>query len=479
MIETILNNLHLEKILWIIKKKLALMVIFGALGGMLGGTYAFLTNTTVYRAEVSFYVYSNPDYVYDSSVNISNAEFTQAKNLLQSYILIMKSDTVMQKVIDEVGLQCTTEELAGSISSRVIENTAVFYVYVYHQNPYSAMEIANAVAQVAPAEISRIVKSGGIEVVDYATLPLQPYSSTSLVKFMLLGFAGGFVLSAALFMFLGLLDTTIRRRYELKLAFNIPVLGDVPMMTAPSKKVKVDKILSADSPFAMKESYNAIRANLLFTGRGEKCPVYVITSADQNEGKTLNSINLAIGYAQLGKRVLLIDGDMRNSSVAHCLGLNNHEGLSKYLAGINDSVTVQEAREGLFVIPGGAVPPNPSELLAGRRMEELLEQMKEQYDTIIIDMPPVGIVTDALLLAKLATAYILVVRAYQSRMGKEKGAVAMLEQVGANICGFIFNGLNPKSEDYNYKSYQYNYSYGGDGDGSDGGKKRRRSKKQK
>lgn len=460
MIETILGNFHLEKILWIVKKRLAWMIIFGAVGGMLGGAYAALTSRTVYRADVSFYVYSNPDYVYDSSVNITNAEFTQAKNLLQSYMLILKSDTVMQKVIDELGLNCTTSELADNISSRIAENTAVFYVYVYHSDPYSAMEIANAIAQVAPSEISRIVKSGGIEVIDYAALPQSPYSSTSLVKFVLIGFIGGFGLSAALFLLLGLMDTTIRRRYELRLAFRIPVIGEIPMMTAPSKKVKTEKILGDDSPFAIKESYNTLRANMLFTGRGEKCPVYVVTSAEQNEGKTLNSINIAVSYAQLGKRCLLIDGDMRNLSVASMLGMDSAAGLSQYLAGMQEKAEPQEIRKNLFVLTGGAVPPNPAELIAGDRMELLLEEMKRQFDCIIIDMPPVGIVTDALLLTKLATAYILIVRAYQSKLGKEKSVVAMLEQVDANICGIVFNGLNPKSEDYNYKSYKHDYKYG-------------------
>ena len=87
MLETILNNFHLEKILWILQKRIAYIMILGVLGGMAGGAYAYLTNSTLYRAEVSFYVYSDPDYVYDSSVNISNSEFTQAKNLVQSYIL--------------------------------------------------------------------------------------------------------------------------------------------------------------------------------------------------------------------------------------------------------------------------------------------------------------------------------------------------------------------------------------------------------
>ena len=178
MLETILNNFHLEKILWILQKRIAYIMILGVLGGMAGGAYAYLTNSTLYRAEVSFYVYSDPDYVYDSSVNISNSEFTQAKNLVQSYILILKSNTILQKVLEEAGLDYGTEALSGRIGTSVVENTAVFYVYTYDSDPYRAMELANAIGRVAPKEIGRIVKSGGIEVIDYATLPEAPYSST-------------------------------------------------------------------------------------------------------------------------------------------------------------------------------------------------------------------------------------------------------------------------------------------------------------
>ena len=155
MLETILNNFHLEKILWILQKRIAYIMILGVLGGMAGGAYAYLTNSTLYRAEVSFYVYSDPDYVYDSSVNISNSEFTQAKNLV-------KSNTILQKVLEEAGLDYGTEALSGRIGTSVVENTAVFYVYTYDSDPYRAMELANAIGRVAPKEIGRIVKSGGI-----------------------------------------------------------------------------------------------------------------------------------------------------------------------------------------------------------------------------------------------------------------------------------------------------------------------------
>jgi capsular exopolysaccharide synthesis family protein len=472
MIETILNNFNIERLLWIVKRKLALMIIFGALGGVIAGAYAIQTSETIYSASASFYVYSNPEYAYDSTVNITSADFSLAKMLVQSYTLVLKSDTVLDKVIEELSLTISPEALAGSIYTNMVEDTSVFYITVYDQDPYKAMEITNALADIAPSEISRIVKSGGIEVIDYAKLPTDPYTTTSLIKFVIIGLIGGFGLSAAIFLFLGLIDTTIRRRYELKDVFTIPILGEIPQMISPSRNVKFDKILHEESPFAIKESYSSLRANILFTGKGEKCPVFAVTSAEENEGKTLNSINIAMALSQLGKKVLIIDGDMRNSSVGKQLHIDQEIGLSHYLAGMTDVANLYEETDNLSVLLAGSIPPNPAELLGGNKLDELLLEMKKKFDFIVIDLPPVGIVADARLIAQKVTGYFLVVRSGVSKINKEKRTVQYLEQVGAEINGFIYNGVNPKSSDYTYKNYSYEYQYGSD-------KKKKKKKKEK
>lgn len=462
MVETIINNFHLEKILWIVKKKIAFMIIFAAVGGCALGGYAFATNENRYQAMISFYVYSNREYLYDSSMTMSNSDFTLAKNLVPSYTRVLLSQSVLSMVIEETGLPYTAEQLASMIEYRVVENTAIFSVWVYSANPYDAMALANAIADIAPTEIARIVKTGGIEVVDRAELPRRPYSSKNMTKFVLLGVMGGGGASAVLFLFLGLLDTTIRRKYELRLMFTIPILGEVPVMEAPKrKKEKADTVLKPESLFTVKECYSVIRTNMMFLGKGEKCPVFAVTSAEQNAGKTLNSINLAVTYAWLGKRVLLIDGDMRKPSVGRTLGIKSSFGLSQYLAGIIQQVPVHKYNEQLDIIPGGHIPPNAAELLAGDKMGELLETMKLEYDSIVIDLPPAGIVSDGLVLAPRVTSYLLIVKMGESRLNVVRGAVLALEQVGADIGGIICNGISLKSQDYNYRGYgRKGYTYG-------------------
>lgn len=459
MFKTILNNFHLEKLIWIIKSKLTYMVLAGLLCAMLAGAFASVTRTVTYQAEISFYVYSNPDYAQDNGVNLSSSEIAQANTLLASYMQILYSNSFLNKIIEETGLEnYTTSALQKRISATSVSDTAVFEVRVLDENPLNAMLIANAIGELAPDEITRIVKSGGLEVLDEAELPTEPYASTSVFMYALLGGAAGFVLVAVWAVVKGLLNTTIRRPYEIEDLFTIPILGAVPLLLPEKENRKASALLEDGSSFALKEAYSNIRMNLLFMKTEEKCPVYAVTSADCEEGKTFNALNLGAAFAQLGRKVLVIDADMRRSSMAELLELNDlKEGLSEYLEGITKEVSVLHRTENLDIILAGILPPNPAELLVYDKWYELLEKSKEEYDVIFVDLPSLGIVSDALSMAQTATAYILVVREQMTHFEREEMIVRKLEAVDADICGFIYNGMSTTSPDYNFKRYGKEY----------------------
>ncbi len=458
MLETIISNFHLEKILWIMKSKLKYILLATILFALGAGYYADYTRTSTYVAQISFYVYSNPEYITDPTVNINSSDFTQATRLVASYMQIIRSRTFLSKVVEETGLPYSTEYIRAIISSTPIENTATFYINVADRVPQNAMKIANAIGYLAPNEITRIVKSGGIEVIDKAELPTYPYQSTNVVKTAVIGGMGGFILSTLLFLYRGLMDTTIRKKFEISNIFTIPILGDVPLLLSRSRKRPVKKILLQDSPFVYKEAYNSIRANLRFTGRGEKCPVYAITSVDASEGKTLNTINLAVAFSQIGKKVLVIDADMRKSCMSAILDIEPIDGLSEYLAGLVDTPYITEYQTNLSILTCGEFPPNPAELLSGNKWHSFLELCKKEFDMIFIDLPPAGIVADALLLVNEVTAYILIIREKITKFDREQMVVRKLEALGANICGFIYNGISVKGQDYEYKYYGKEYS---------------------
>ena len=230
------------------------------------------------------------------------------------------------------------------------------------------------------------------------------------------------------------------------------------------------KMLCADSPFIVKEAYNAIRTNLLFSQQGEKCPIFVITSPTANNGKSINAINMAISLAQMGKRTLLIDADMRNPTIHRMFSIPVKNGLSEILAGLTDNITVSKTDvENLSVLTTGKIPPNPTELLSSSRMDKLLDFVKAHYDCVFIDTPPVNLVTDSTSFSSKATGYILVIKSVTTDIQEVKVTVSTLQHINANIVGFVLNDVNAKNKRYSlyykkgyrskYGYYNYNYSY--------------------
>lgn len=222
------------------------------------------------------------------------------------------------------------------------------------------------------------------------------------------------------------------------------------------------KILCSASSFNVKEAYNSIRTNLLFIQQGEKCPVFVVTSPTANNGKTINAINLAVSFAQMGKRTLLIDSDMRNPTMHRMFSIPVKNGLSEILAGMTDNISVSKTGiENLSVLTAGKIPPNPAELLSSDRMDKLLDFVREHYDCVFIDTPPINIVTDSTLFAQKVTGYILIIKADTTNITDVKTTVSNLEQIEANILGFILNDINSDKKKYYsyYRKYSYNYNY--------------------
>lgn len=222
-------------------------------------------------------------------------------------------------------------------------------------------------------------------------------------------------------------------------------------------------ILTPQSDFFIKEAYKTLRTNVTFSLAGEgSSRVIVMTSSMQGEGKSTTALNLAISFAQVDKKVLLIDCDMRRPKLGRLLDIQTPAGLSNVLVdpSLLEKAVVKDACGGVDVILAGDIPPNPSELLSSARMVKLLEHMREQYDCIILDAPPVNMVTDAVVLAPVSDGVLFVVRAELAERGSVMHAVGQLEYAKVKILGFVLNGVDLEKTNYGYGRYRRYRTYG-------------------
>lgn len=223
------------------------------------------------------------------------------------------------------------------------------------------------------------------------------------------------------------------------------------------------------------EAFRTLRTNIQFTNIDKSIKTIVITSSGQGEGKTTVASNLATSIAQTEKRVLLIDCDMRKPRVHKVFGVTNLEGLTNILMGEKNLADVafkdDQDIQSLTIVTSGPIPPNPAELLGSRRMSDFLQDMRDQFDMIILDSPPINLVTDSAILSTITDGTIMVVEVGKTDIEAAVSGKELLEKVNANLIGVVLNKIPTRGRSYyNYSYYQYDEYY----DDSQGGKRKKR-----
>jgi capsular exopolysaccharide synthesis family protein len=222
------------------------------------------------------------------------------------------------------------------------------------------------------------------------------------------------------------------------------------------------KTLHKNLEFTATEQYKLLRTNLEFTlPEDQKCPIIGVTSSMRGEGKSTTAVNLSYVLAEKGKRVLLIDGDLRIPSIAKKMDIASTPGLTDLLMGKGAQIVdfQSDLLKNWYIIPAGEIPPNPSELLGSRRMETILGELRENFDYIIVDLPPVNIVSDALSISHLISGMIVVIREDYTEKKELERCMRQLTLSNVNVLGCVMNEAKSGSGSYGkYKKYRY-YKY--------------------
>lgn len=298
------------------------------------------------------------------------------------------------------------------------------------------------------AKLMYIAKAKIIEDPDAGVGPVAPKKALILLLGLILGGAipVGIVLGKDMF------DSKIRGVEDVESSVTIPVLGTFPAL-------KEGETAVGNDDFVQLESMHLVREKLNYFVDRDSCPVIMVTSTIPSEGKSLIASRLAYAYAGSGKKVLLVGCDLRNPSLHNYLKCFTSKGLSSYLAGMENDVDklIVHVEEGLDVLVGGVVPPNPVQLLSGMRMKELLEALKKRYECIILDTPPVGLLAEGFALSKLADACVYVIRADVSRKDSLSFLAGLKREGRLPETGIVVNGISLHKRRY---GYGYGYGYG-------------------
>lgn len=308
------------------------------------------------------------------------------------------------------------------------------------------------------------ISISNVSIIDTAEAPLRP-TSPSLLKNMIVGLVIGLGLAAFAVFLKDQFDDSIRIPEDIEYKLGLSLLGVVPHAHKSDPETEM-----GDPKSAIAEAYNSLRGSLLYSTPEGLPQVLLVTSAQPSEGKSTTCYAIAQGLARMGKRVLLIDADLRRPSLHRRIDYDNEKGLSTLLTSTEmlSSVVLTSTVPNLTLITSGPIPPSPTELLSGGRLEHVIQDATKQYDVVVIDSPPILGLADAPMMSALADGVIFVVEADRSRHGSLKAALRRLRSMRPIILGGVLTKFDPLKTGnrytsyYGYEYYQYQYRYGDD-----------------
>ncbi|MDJ1114442.1 polysaccharide biosynthesis tyrosine autokinase [Microbacterium dauci] len=451
--------MELSDYIRILRKNWVIIVVLTMLGLGAAAGYS-LTRTPTYEASSTVFV--------STQTGGSAAELQQGSSFTQqrinTYVGVATKPIVLNTVIADLDLGITASRLADQVGVSAPLNSTLIDIRVEDTDPVRAADISNAIAASLASVVPSLEPESAdgmspvlltrVEDAQPALSPASPNIPLNLALGALVGLASGIGLAVLR----TVLDNRVRTPRDAEQITEAPSLGAIAY---DAKAKDRPLIVHADPLSPRAESFRALRTNLQFLDMGGRSS-FVVTSSIPSEGKSTTTINLAIALADAGKKVALIDTDLRRPKVAEYLGIEGGAGLTDVLIGrvrVGDVMLPWGGRS-LFVLPAGKIPPNPSELLGSKQMATLLGALERDFDVVLCDAPPLLPVTDAAILGRATSGAILIVAAGRTTRHQLQGASDALTTVGAKLAGFVMSMVPTRGPDSYYNGYGYGYGYG-------------------
>ena len=461
-------------------------------GGLLAYSLAnsqFANQESVYEARATILVQQT-----QSSFLPNLTDMQTSQRLAATYRRLITTrpvlEEVAQEVADQIDITYTPEEIRGLFQADVVSGTQLMEITAQNTDPEAAQLIAQTVAEVfidqtqqsrlfeiaklqAAAEAqglsnpslllnAQLSALGSLTIVDPAIVPRFPLElENRTTSYIAAGLALGILLAILAIYTLEYIGDKIRSVDEVERIFKLTNLGVV--LRWNSKNVSPDHVIVTAQPRSgYAEMFRQIRANFLFAVAARPGKLFMITSSEPSEGKTTVLANLGVALAMGGRKVVLVDSDLRRPALHKYFGIGNQRGLSTLLRdpGTSQSSVIQEISLGetsIAILPSGPIPPNPAELLDSKNMQDSLEKLKEQYELVLLDSPPVGAVVDAKVIASQTDGVILLAVLGQTKTAALKESIKGINSAGAAIRGIVLNKVRLPTVRYPYRYSHYYY----------------------
>ena len=481
-----MDEINLGEMFAYFKAKLHILLIILALIFGLGSFYVFFMQKPKYEATATVIVSSDK-----SNANLPG-EVATNKNLIDTYTQVVKSHRVLDKVKNDINIEQPYDEMLKMINVSAIKGTEIINITTTDRDAEFATKMTNKIADHFVKEIAKIYNDRNINVLDSAVTPTEP-ANIKIVRQEIMVFAAGLIVSVSILFLVSYFDRSVKTSEQVESQLHLPVIGKIHMIDAEKERLKrrqralalkakkeakdgdsmendeevseeiseedlsSELILKNNPKSIISEDFRTVRTSLDFSLVGKNNNSLVLTSTVPNEGKSFVSANLAIAFANTGKKVLLVDADMRLGRQHEIFELSNQAGLSNLLvetAGDRLRKYIQKTEiENLSVVTRGVTPPNPAELIDSKQMEKFIATVKSKYDYVIIDSAPVYNLADSLIISKKADRTMIVCRVNKTNIDHVKDGLKSLQAIDANIAGVILNQIPLEKRTGYYNQY--------------------------
>lgn len=479
------NSIDLFQLLKFFISKIWIAIILIILGGMSAFCVSKFKMPLKYQSHISMYV-KNSNKSATSNDSMNQGDLNVSRSLVKTYIVVLQDDTVIEQVgnellkkysADEIS-ECfrvnydengqssvSTSDIRNSLTMSSVDSTEVLRVTSETKSPEISASVCNIIAEKAQTVLVRVVGAGSVEVIGSAKVSKTP-SSPNIYKNTVIGALIGLLIACAIIFMVFFFDNTVKSPEQIEEKFGKAILGEIQKFSSEGGKKKSEGggyklITDNDVPFSVKESYKSMRTNIIFALSASNKKIITVSSSNPGEGKSTTASNISISLAETGKKVLLIDADLRKPVQHKIFKVSNKTGFSGIIGNINtfDESIHKNVAENLDLITSGIRPPNPSELLGSMNTYEILKGLSKIYDYIVIDTPPVNVVTDAMNISSDIAGMIMILKYSSTTTDDIERAVKTIQLAHGELFGMIINNIVHKRDGSYYSRYGKSYYY--------------------